>query len=36
MVIMAIGFLGIMTFYCLSLRKIEDYDDDENELKQML
>jgi len=33
MVIMAVGFIGIMAFYCMNLRKIEDYEDDGNELK---
>lgn len=33
MVIMAIAFFGIMTFYCMSLKKIEDDDDANNEMK---
>jgi hypothetical protein len=35
MIIMAVGFIGILIFYCTSLKKIED-DNDDNELKQML
>lgn len=35
MIIMAVGFIGILIFYCTNLKKIED-DNDDNELKQML
>jgi hypothetical protein len=35
MIIMAVAFIGLLIFYCTSLRKIQD-DDDDNELKQML
>jgi len=34
MIIMAVGFIGILIFYCTSLKNIEDGDD--NDLKQML
>jgi len=34
MIIMAVGFIGLLIFYCTSLKKIQD--DDDNELKQML